>query len=204
MSAALIAAYRYKQKMDATNRDEGFVDEAKVEEPVERKILMLGLDGAGKSSLLQGLGSQQQQDKKEPQPTQGSNVLCLDRDNPPLAIWEIGGSESMRKYWSNFIQDTCALVYVVDSADVARLPESFTELHKVLGDDRLKGVPVIIVANKQDVTGAQSATEVLHSMSLDNISPREHPTHTLPTACPLLGEFQGVTDLHKLLNKVIS
>ena len=55
----------------------------------------------------------------------------------------------MRKYWTNFVQDTCTLMYVVDSTDEARLPESYSELHKVLGDERLKGVPVIIVANKQ-------------------------------------------------------
>ena len=49
---------------------------------------MLGLDNAGKSSILQGLGSEQQADKKEPHATQGSNVLCLDKEMPPLAIWE--------------------------------------------------------------------------------------------------------------------
>jgi len=61
----------------------------------------------------------------------------------------VGGSNAMRKYWSSFIQDTCILVYVVDSADEKRLPESFSELHRVLGDERLSRVPIVIVANKQ-------------------------------------------------------
>jgi GTPase SAR1 family protein len=55
----------------------------------------------------------------------------------------------VRKYWSSFIQDTCILMYVVDSSDEKRLPESFNELHRLLGDERLNQVPIIIVANKQ-------------------------------------------------------
>jgi len=40
-------------------------------------------------------------------------------------------------------------MYVVDSADEKRLPEAFSELHTILGDERLSGVPIVIVANKQ-------------------------------------------------------
>jgi ADP-ribosylation factor-like protein 3 len=61
----------------------------------------------------------------------------------------VGGAPSVRKYWSTFIQDTRILMYVVDSADEKRLPESFDELHRLLGDERLSHVPIIIVANKQ-------------------------------------------------------
>lgn len=61
----------------------------------------------------------------------------------------VGGSNATRKYWSSFIQDTCVLMYVVDSADEKRLPEAFSELHRILGDERLNRVPIVIVANKQ-------------------------------------------------------
>jgi len=64
-------------------------------------------------------------------------------------VFAVGGSYAMRKYWSSFIQDTSILIFVVDSADEKRLPESFSELHKLLGDERLSRVPVVIVANKQ-------------------------------------------------------
>ena len=55
----------------------------------------------------------------------------------------------MRKYWTNFIQDTYILVFVVDSSDEARLPEAFDELHKTISDERLKDTPLILIANKQ-------------------------------------------------------
>jgi len=66
-----------------------------------------------------------------------------------VTVLVVGGSQAMRKYWSSFIQDTCILMFVVDSADEKRLPESFSELHRVLGDERLSRVPIVIVANKQ-------------------------------------------------------
>ena len=56
----------------------------------------------------------------------------------------------MRRYWNNFITDTCVLVFVVDSTDSEkRLSLAFDEFHKLLGDDRLKKIPFVIVAAKQ-------------------------------------------------------
>ena len=62
----------------------------------------------------------------------------------------VGGAENMRRYWNNFITDTCVLVFVVDSTDSEkRLSLAFDEFHKLLGDDRLKKIPFVIVAAKQ-------------------------------------------------------
>ena len=61
----------------------------------------------------------------------------------------VGGKQSVRSYWENFVSNTDVLVFVVDSADVGRFPEAKEELHKLLRDDRLKNVPLILVANKQ-------------------------------------------------------
>lgn len=66
-----------------------------------------------------------------------------------IIVLVVGGSCATRKHWTSFIQDTSILIYVVDSADEKRLPESFSELHRILGDERLSSVPIVIVANKQ-------------------------------------------------------
>ena len=55
----------------------------------------------------------------------------------------------MRLYWENFIKGTDVLVFVVDAVDEARLPEAKEELHKLLADERLKSVPLVLIANKQ-------------------------------------------------------
>ena len=62
----------------------------------------------------------------------------------------------MRRYWINFVQDTSVFVFVVDSSDDGRFSEAFSALHEISGDERLKKVPIVLVANKQ-VTGATSS-----------------------------------------------
>jgi GTPase SAR1 family protein len=61
----------------------------------------------------------------------------------------VGGSESVRKYWGNFLQDTDLLVFVVDASDLHNLSLAVTEVKALLGDDRLAGVPILVLANKQ-------------------------------------------------------
>jgi GTPase SAR1 family protein len=61
----------------------------------------------------------------------------------------VGGSESVRKYWGNFLQDTDLLVFVVDASDPHNLSVAIKEVKTLLGDDRLAGVPILVLANKQ-------------------------------------------------------
>jgi GTPase SAR1 family protein len=61
----------------------------------------------------------------------------------------VGGSEGVRKYWGNFLQDTDLLVFVVDAADMNNLSLAVKEIKTLLGDDRLVGVPILVLANKQ-------------------------------------------------------
>ena len=71
----------------------------------------------------------------------------------------VGGAKSMRQYWNNFVQDTSVFVFVVDSSDASRFSEAFSALHEISGDDRLKKVPIVLVANKQ-VTNFQSKKHI--------------------------------------------
>jgi signal recognition particle receptor subunit beta len=45
------------------------------------------------------------------------------------------------------------IVFVVDSADKEALPEAKEELHTILNNNKLAGVPLMIMANKQDLQG---------------------------------------------------
>ena len=56
------------------------------EEPQERKVLVLGLDGAGKSSVLVGLTGSLA--PFSPQPNHGFNVVCLTAAKVPMSLWE--------------------------------------------------------------------------------------------------------------------
>ena len=61
-------------------------------------------------------------------PTQGFNIKNLTHDNLKLNMWDIGGQKALRDYWKNYIPNTDALIYVVDSADTNRVKEAGLEL----------------------------------------------------------------------------
>eukprot|EP00434_Breviolum_minutum_P004567 symbB.v1.2.004030.t1/scaffold227.1/size261201/16 len=102
----------------------------------EARILVLGLDNAGKTTILKTLTSE---DITHTMPTQGFNIKSIVQDGFKLNVWDIGGQEAIRPYWSNYFEGTDGLVYVVDSSDTRRLQESSQELRALLGEEKLAG-----------------------------------------------------------------
>ncbi|KAM3604730.1 uncharacterized protein V6R79_015579 [Siganus canaliculatus] len=135
-------------------------------------VLLLGLDNAGKSTLLYKL-------KHDTHvctvPTVGFNVEMFDarknRKNFAVTMWDVGGQKKMREHWKDFHQDAAAVVFVVDSSDRTRLDEAQSELETVLKSDHLRGRPLILIANKQDVDGAHTVTEITDIFNLKRICP---------------------------------
>merc|ERR1712224_546457 len=100
----------------------------------EARILVLGLDNAGKTTILKKLSDE---DITHIMPTQGFNIKSLVYDGFKLNVWDIGGQKTIRPYWSNYFESTDALIYVVDSSDERRLEESSKELKELLAEDKL-------------------------------------------------------------------
>mmetsp|Transcript_20503 Transcript_20503/g.41028 ORF Transcript_20503/g.41028 Transcript_20503/m.41028 type:complete len:190 (-) Transcript_20503:19-588(-) len=135
----------------------------------EARILVLGLDNAGKTTILKKLSDE---DISHIMPTQGFNIKSLMHDGFKLNVWDIGGQKSIRPYWRNYFDATDALIYVIDSADRRRLEETGVELQLLLDEDKLAGVPVLIYANKQDLLSAMSAAEISTALNLHTIRDR--------------------------------
>lgn len=93
-------------------------------------------------------------------PTRGFNVKQLTRGNMEFNIWDIGGQKALRAYWANYYDKVNGIVWVIDSADSRRLEETGYELAALLQEEKLAGVPVIILANKQDLATAFPPDEV--------------------------------------------
>lgn len=100
-------------------------------------------------------------------------MKCLDIDGVSLRVWDIGGQETLRKYWSNYYSNTHALIYVVDSADEDRLLEAGNELEVLMKDSDLAQVPLLVFANKQDLMHALDPSEIQEQLKLDNINDRK-------------------------------
>ncbi|NXD09710.1 ARL14 protein, partial [Nothocercus nigrocapillus] len=127
-------------------------------------ILMLGLDSAGKSTLLYRL---KHNDDFLTIPTIGFNVDMIETQKDfTLTFWDVGGQQKMRQLWGSFLENTDGLLYVVDSSDKQRLEESKKELERVLRSEFIKNVPVVLLANKQDLPGALNAEEVTRRFNM--------------------------------------
>lgn len=137
--------------------------------PKEARILILGLDNAGKTSILKKLSDE---DINHIMPTQGFNMKSLTQEGFKLNVWDIGGQRAIRPYWRHYFENADVLVYVVDSADKRRLEEAGTELDQLLEEEKLAGVPLLVYANKQDLVSAVPAAGIADSMNLTSLRDR--------------------------------
>lgn len=89
-----------------------------------------------------------------------------------LNVWDIGGQSKIRPYWKNYFENTDALIYVIDCSDRKRLIESGTEFLELLADGKLKDVPILIFANKQDLSNAMNVSEIAEAIGLVKLTDR--------------------------------
>eukprot|EP00656_Telonema_subtile_P043329 TRINITY_DN49703_c0_g1_i1.p1 TRINITY_DN49703_c0_g1~~TRINITY_DN49703_c0_g1_i1.p1 ORF type:complete len:180 (-),score=62.98 TRINITY_DN49703_c0_g1_i1:232-771(-) len=135
----------------------------------ESRILMLGLDNAGKTTILKKLS---EEDISEVTPTQGFNIKSLLSGSFKLNVWDIGGQKTIRPYWRNYFDNTDILIYVIDSSDHKRMEEASDELRELLDEDKLAGVPLLVFCNKQDLVNAMPVEEICELMGMMDINDR--------------------------------
>ena len=141
------------------------------------RILMLGLDNAGKTTILYKLKLGK---TSKTVPTVGFNVETVKHKNVSFAVWDCGGQERIRPLWRHYFTGTNALIYVVDSLDIDRLQELKKELMRVISDKELANCLLIVVANKQDVPTAIRPKELIDRFELNKLS-GEHTWSVIPT-----------------------
>ena len=136
----------------------------------EVKVLLLGLDNAGKSTILKVLKGEKVTNLP---PTKGFNFQKIEYNKVSFVVWDLGGQKAIRQYWEDYYQkDNDVLIYVIDSSDNYRLDETGKELYNILQQPELNGMPLLIYANKQDLNLALSADEILSELNLDKINDR--------------------------------
>ncbi|KAG8713653.1 ADP-ribosylation factor-like protein 2 [Ceratobasidium sp. 394] len=132
----------------------------------EMRILFLGLDNAGKTTILKRLKGQ---DVMSTSPTLGFEISTLTHGKYLLNIWDVGGQRTLRPYWRNYFEQTDVLVWVVDSGDRLRMDDCREELHALLQEQRLAGASLLVFANKQDITGSMTDAEIKKALDLPSI-----------------------------------
>ncbi|XP_045181517.2 ADP-ribosylation factor 1-like [Mercenaria mercenaria] len=136
----------------------------------ETRILMLGLDNAGKTTVLYKI---KLNETMTTIPTIGFNVENLTPvKGVTFTVWDVGGQDRIRALWRHYFNSTEGIVYVVDSSDMERIEEAREELFNVLESEELKGVPIVVFANKQDMLDAMSASEIAQHLYLNMLTGR--------------------------------
>ncbi|KPI90516.1 ADP ribosylation factor 3 putative (ARL-3B) [Leptomonas seymouri] len=132
-------------------------------------ILFLGLDSAGKTSILRQLSDD---DNTHVTSTQGFQIKKLIAGGIKLDVWDTGGQRASRYYWRQYFKEADVIIYVVDAADPRRILDARRELEHLLEEEKVAGVPLLIFANKQDLIGAMSAEELTMTLNLTDLRDR--------------------------------
>ncbi|PMD24033.1 ADP-ribosylation factor family protein [Hyaloscypha hepaticicola] len=140
----------------------------------EMRILMLGLDNAGKTTIVKKIMGE---DINTVSPTLGFIIKTIDYDGYKLNIWDVGGQKTLRSYWRNYFEKTDALIWVVDATDRLRIDDCREELHGLLQEERLSGASLLVFANKTDVHGCMDEAEIQEGLKLNAI--KTHKWHII-------------------------
>jgi ADP-ribosylation factor protein 1 len=133
------------------------------------RILMVGLDAAGKTTILYKL---KLGEIVTTIPTIGFNVETVEYKNLKFTMWDVGGQDKLRPLWRHYFQNTNGIIFVVDSNDRDRAGQAREELQKMLAEDELRNAVLLVFANKQDLPNAMSTTEVQEKLGLHSLRQR--------------------------------
>ncbi|KAK9112668.1 hypothetical protein Scep_020187 [Stephania cephalantha] len=165
----------------------------------EMRILMVGLDAAGKTTILYKL---KLGEIVTTIPTIGFNVETVEYKNVSFTVWDVGGQDKIRPLWRHYFQNTQGLIYVVDSNDRERVTEARDELHRMLSEDELRDATLLVFANKQDLPNAMRVSEITDKLGLHSLRQRRW---YIQSTCATSGEglYEGLDWLsNNISNKV--
>jgi ADP-ribosylation factor-like protein 8 len=97
----------------------------------------------------------------------------VSKGNVNIKLWDLGGQPKFRNMWERYCRGVGAIVYVVDASDTESMETAKQELHSLVTKPTLQNIPLLVLANKNDVQGALGAQQVIDKLDLKSITGRE-------------------------------
>lgn len=134
------------------------------------KLLLLGLDNAGKTTLLQCLKTGNFIQFEQ---TKTYQIVDLTIEGIHFSAFDLGGHDIARQSWSDYFLNASAIVFMVDAADPNRFAEAKVELDNLLTDETLRNVPFVILGNKIDIPTAVPDFNLSQALGIYNQTPED-------------------------------
>ena len=144
----------------------------------ESNILILGLDNAGKTTLLNYLTHE---DNKNTKPTPGVNAKSIQYGEIKLNFYDLGGQKPNRDYWKFYYEKVEVLIYVVDVSDKERIGECNESFQILLKDEKLANVPILVFGNKGDLANCLGPEEIIEKLEMNDITGKDWSLYACST-----------------------
>ena len=123
-------------------------------------------------------------EKQSTKPTIGFTVETIQIDNLHFYIWDVGGQEKLRALWRRYFVGTQGIIFVVDAADIDRLPIAKEEIHELMIEYELRYSVMAILANKQDLASSYTKHQLSKELELSKLNKKYQVFET----CAITGE----------------
>jgi small GTP-binding protein len=144
---------------------------------IETRVLILGLDNSGKTTILYNLHLGE---VIATSPTVGFNLETIEHSNVNIKLWDISGQLRLRQYWKCYYTNTRIVIFVIDSNDTERLEDAKNELVKLFKEYELHTASFMIIANKQDLPNALSASVI--QTKFEEVLPKDREWTIFPVS----------------------
>jgi len=146
---------------------------------VEFHLLILGLDGAGKTAFLEQIKHMYLKTQLQPfdklMPTVGLNIGKVETSSSSgssckLIFWDLGGQIGLRTIWDKYFEESHAVIFIIDStSDTDKLAEAKQTLESLFQHNDLQGASFLLLANKQDLKANAKSPEEIYQGVMSNI-----------------------------------